>query len=238
MVAHGARGRARSSGGGPRGTSSDCGRARRALEAHRAGGGQRQARLGGAVERRRLPASAGASIVGVEVVDLELARRRRRGRGRAGPGARSAWATARGERTVKRGPPARCAGSSRAVPEARRVNGRSGSASRERARAAGRSARGPTLRRSRPAASCCWRLGSMRTTSHARPTLLQPADDERSRGRSPTSASRAPRRSGRRGGCCATPRRRTSSDSHARLRDSSSVSKRRRPKKWHSELIE
>ena len=36
--------------------------------------------------------------------------------------------------------------------------------------------------------------------------------------------------------CHASPKE--SSDSHARLRDSSPVSKRRRPKKWHSELIE
>ena len=36
--------------------------------------------------------------------------------------------------------------------------------------------------------------------------------------------------------CHASPK--DSTDSHARLRDSSSVSKRRRPKKWHSELIE
>src|SRR5213076_470761 len=81
-----------------------------------------------------------------------------------------------------------------------------------------------------------WRSGATRTTSQASPafsrTQMTIALGSTSQRRCPWAAEV--------GNawwllCQASPN--VISDSHARLRDSSSVAKRRRPKKWHSELM-
>ena len=173
MVARPRAGRARSSAGVPRAAARSAGTLRRALEAHRA---RRAASARRALSARSI--GGGFQVCRrrerrVDVVDVELAATRRRGRARAGRGAAARGRRRAASARVKRGPGA-VAGTS--VPSQKRDAERTlGERLRERA------AQGSGLRegqratwRSRPAACVCWRAGSIRTTSHARPTLSSP----------------------------------------------------------------
>ena len=112
-------------------------------------------------------------------------------------------------------------------------NSRTSSASRPRAsRPRSRRAGLPA-----PARRCSWRSGLIRTTSQARPSFSSRVMSAR-RCRSPTSASPAGRRAGTRGGCGATTRPATGSRARTTFVDWSSISKRRLPKKWQTELID
>ena len=97
-------------------------------------------------------------------------RRRRRGRGRAGPGARSAWPSAAGERTVNVGPPV-----ARGRAVARRPTARWRTGGRGAARSISRAQRRRSANAIRPRrlASTCARA-SIRTTSQARPSFSSP----------------------------------------------------------------
>ena len=170
----------RRSGGGPRGRRArssgaalraqlGCGRAGGALEARRARRGERRASpwcarsIGGGFQ------VASSFDIAVDVVDLELARHV----GAAEPElARARAARGRGARRAhgERRPAA--VGRRQVVPSQKpTVNGRSGRRLGERARAAVRFG-APTAGRSRPRFFAL-RAGSMRTTSHARPSLLE-----------------------------------------------------------------
>ena len=227
-------GRARSSAGAPRA---------RARTAGAAGGRSRPIARAAASARRALVARSsdgGFQVLqhldrAVEVVDLELARHVGPADARAAPAG-----TARGRRRA--GSARSCAGpgavAGSSVPSQKAtVNGRSGSASASALRSGAGLREGQRLRVVSASSFFCWRAGSMRTTSHARPTFSRPRmtrlEESNSHQRIPWAAEV--------GNawwllCHASPK--DSTDSHARLRDSSSVSKRRRPKKWHSELIE
>ena len=210
-------------------------------------------RRGGSVERRGRGAAAepaGASCApssggGFQLASRAITRRCRRPRARRDVGAAEAELAraraARGASAARRADGERRAavalGRGRRVPSHQRMaNGRSGSASAISRRAARRAAQAPI--RATP-----WRLrldalrASIRTTSHARPAFssprITPAEMSISQRRRPCAAEV--------GNawwllCHASPNE--SGASHARLRDSSSVANARRPKKWHSELIE
>src|SRR3954453_9649957 len=150
------------------------------------------------------------------------------------PGARSAWPSARGERTVNVGPPGAVAGVV-APSHHRIVNGRSGNASSRRSRStSGR-------------ASAIALLGALRreavgVDAHDVPgepgALEQPDDPGRDVELPAAEAGAAGRGAGGtawRRLCRASPT--ASGASHARSRASSPVVNVRRPKKWQSELM-
>ena len=84
---------------------------------------------------------------------------------------------------------------------------------------------------------CCWRSGVIRTTFQARPRrFIARITSRREVDLPPAQALNAPR-AGRRGGCGARPRRARGGRARRRWSTCRRSSKRRRPKKWQTELM-
>ena len=176
---------------------------------------------------------------GVEVVDLDLARDVGAAEAEL-PGRPQRVGEGRGRADAERRPVACRRVQARAVPAAQPRRDVTGEPARARCET-GRCGASERLEQGHYVGSAIafrlWRARSTRTTSHTSPSLLERADH---RGREvDLPATQAVRRGGRERVVVVVPRlaRAREAPATARLRDSSPVSNRCRPKKWHSELM-